>query len=108
MKEKKVKQGYAWGLLLIGTVVCIVLIAPGASLNAAEPKATAAPSSGRPVTILDPFTLSVLTISSGQAIAKPAGVAASFSTVTFVRPPGRPPVRVPPRLPMRSPFRPNW
>jgi hypothetical protein len=107
MKEKKVKHGYAWGLLLIGTVVCIVQIAPGASLNAAEPKATVTSVSGRPVTILDPFTFSVLTISGGQAIEKPTGVAAS-SGVTFVRPPGRLLVRVPPRLPMRSPFRPNW
>lgn len=107
MDEKKVKQGSAWGLLLIGTVVCIVLIAPGASLNAAEPKVTVTPVSGRPVTILDPFTFSVLTISGGQAIAKPASVPAS-SPVAFVRPSGRRPVRVPPRLPMRSPFRPNW
>jgi len=106
MNEKKMMK---WrknvrGTLLIIAMTSIVLAATHSVAYAAtEPKAAAASVSVRPVTILDPFTLSTLTVSNPQTVAKPAAA----PSVMFVRPNKRHVVHIPPNPPVRSAFRPN-
>jgi len=104
MNEKRMtkRRRSVRGILLIVAATSIVLAATHSVAYAApEPKAVA---SVRPVTILDPFTLSTLTVSNPQAVVKPAAAAAS---VVFVRPGRRPVVHIPARPPVRSAFRPT-
>jgi hypothetical protein len=102
MSEKQMRRlGDGRSLLVAATVLCIVLVTTSSVVYAAPAPTAAASVSARPVTILDPFTLSIITASNPQPSVK-----ATVPSVLFVRPVARHPVRIPVKPHVRSAFQP--
>jgi hypothetical protein len=103
MSEKRMKRwGNGTGFLLAVMVPCVVLVATVSTGYAVPAPNAAASVVERPVTILDPFSFKVVTVSNLQSGGK-----AMAPSALFVRPARRHPVRIPVRPPLRSAFKPD-
>ncbi len=92
---------------MVGLVGCVVLVGISSTAQAASDQSTGTTSAK--VTILDPFLIKVVPVSTSSVGPRSAGSvettsAVSSTNATFF---SRPTIRIPPRLPPRSAFHPR-